>query len=128
MASVFLSYARRDAELAESIADALKQRGVVTRMELDIKPGDNFETNLRESLNSADSFVVVLSPTASQSANTMFELGAAYALGKPIIAITPAGARSEGALPTSFSRRRVLDSAGMTAAEIADRVSQQIAA
>jgi len=129
MANVFLAYAREDAAFADTLADALKKLGVGIRSDRStVRPGDDWEQALRENLNAADSVIVVLSAAADQSANTMFEIGAADALGKPIIAVRPAGPRSAATLPGFLARRQVLDASGLTAGEIADQVSRQIAA
>jgi nucleoside 2-deoxyribosyltransferase len=128
VANVFLTYAREDAAFADTLADALKRRGFgIWSNHQAIQPDEDWEQELRDHLTAADSVVVVLSPAAARSANTMFEIGAADALDKPIIAVNPAGSRPVEMRPAFFKRRQVLDGASLTPTEIAERVSRQLA-
>ncbi|HVS11984.1 MAG TPA: toll/interleukin-1 receptor domain-containing protein [Planctomycetota bacterium] len=54
----------------------------------DLGIGDRVDTRLRRELSRSDVFVVLLSPASISSAWVLHELGAAWALKKPIAAVT----------------------------------------
>jgi nucleoside 2-deoxyribosyltransferase len=86
MPKVFLSYTRRDANLAAAIARELRKHGVEALVDESIAPGDDFRRTIKSAVRKADGFVlVVTSPDAAASSWTSYELGMAEALGKPIL-------------------------------------------
>ncbi len=85
---VFLSYAATDAVCAHKLRRLLSQRPnlriFTTEM---LSAGEDWETKLREELSRCDVFVVLLSLKSVASEWILHELGAAWALNKPIIPI-----------------------------------------
>jgi hypothetical protein len=64
VADVFLSYSRRDREVALRLHAALVERGKEVWIdEEDIPPTARWRDDLREAIEAADSFVFLISPT-----------------------------------------------------------------
>jgi hypothetical protein len=90
--NVFISHSREDRALAERIERGLTFGGRVRvftdRMML---AGQDWRTELRRALEAADVFFVIGSPASARSDFVLQEVGAAWALGKPIVIVTPEG-------------------------------------
>lgn len=87
---VFISHSARDKEWARSFAQALKDRGLTVWFdEFDIPPGESIRNALETGLRSSDVLVALLDRESSARPNLFFELGAAIALGKKVVAIVP---------------------------------------
>ena len=85
---VFLSHAAADRPAARRIARALEQQGrasVFTPDMLDVA-GD-WSEELRRAIAESDVFVVYFSPRTRETEFVLQELGAAWALGRPIVAV-----------------------------------------
>lgn len=67
MSSVFISYAREDAEKARSIAVALEQAGHGVWWDLHVRGGAQFSKAIEEALNAADAVVVLWSEHSVES-------------------------------------------------------------
>lgn len=88
---VFLSYAAKDrnSEAARKLRSLLTQHlnhSVFTPDTL--SAGENWMSKLKRELARCDVFMVLLSQNSISSANVLQELGAAWALNKPVIGIT----------------------------------------
>ena len=85
---VFLSYASADREYAHHVRSLLAQRPDVhvftTEM---LSAGEDWQSKLKDELSKCDIFLVLLSPNAVESKWVLHELGAAWAMDKPIIPI-----------------------------------------
>lgn len=89
---VFISHIGADAELARKIRDLLSGRlNARVFMDQDLSAGGNWEAKLRRELAEADVVVVLLSKGAVGSSWMLQELGAAWAMEKPIIPVTTGG-------------------------------------
>jgi hypothetical protein len=90
--NVFLSYSREDQPLVERIERALtfggRVRVLTDRM---FSPGENWRSKLRRALQTSHVFIVIGSPASAKSEFVLQELGGAWALGKPIVVVTPEG-------------------------------------
>jgi hypothetical protein len=90
--NVFISHSRDDRPLVERIERGLtfggRVRVLTDRM---ISAGQHWRTALRRALETADVFVVIGSPASAKSDFVLRELGGAWALGKPIVIVTPEG-------------------------------------
>lgn len=87
----FLAYSNADAQTAGEVTDLLKR--IIPDIEIwtpdsFVKPGTDWSQSVREALHDCDLFVLLLSPQSASSPNLRFELGAAWGLGKNIVAIT----------------------------------------
>jgi predicted nucleotide-binding protein len=86
MPKVFLSYSRRDGNLAATIARELRKYGVEALLDESVRPGDDFRRSIKSAIRKSDGFVlVVTSPDVAASSWRGYELGMAEALGKPIL-------------------------------------------
>jgi hypothetical protein len=122
-ANVFFSYTRADAGLAKEIADQLRAHGVTAPLLADaVKPGDAWAEWLRSALEASDAVVLLLSDASFNSPDVMGELGAAWALGKRILALRS----GNGPMPLSLREMRVLDIAGMPPDEIAAAIQNAL--
>ena len=89
---VFISHALVDQPLAERIARGLTFGGRV-RVHTDrtLTAGENWRSELRRALETTHVFIVIGSPASAKSDFVLQELGGAWALGKPIVVVTPEG-------------------------------------
>jgi hypothetical protein len=84
---VFLSYSQRDDTIARELAAKFKEAGLRCFLaEKDIEAGEQFEAKIREAIRSSDRLVVLITPRARNSWWVKFEVGAAWALEKELIA------------------------------------------
>ncbi len=84
----FFSYSRDDSEFALKLAKDLKaQRAVVWLDQLDISPGQHWDTALEEALDSCPNMLLVLSPSSVASQNVMDEVSFAIEEHKLVIPI-----------------------------------------
>ena len=85
---VFLSHASVDNILARKIRNlllrALDAKVFTTE---DLSAGENWQSKLRQELSQSDYVVALLTPQSVRSNFLLHELGAAWALGKPIISL-----------------------------------------
>lgn len=90
--NVFISHAREDLPLVERIVRGLTFGGRVrVRTDRMIGPGEDWRARIRQALEASDVFMVVGSPQSARSDSVLEELGGAWALGKPIVVVTPEG-------------------------------------
>jgi TIR domain len=86
---VFLSYAREDRGYAERLRRILVQ-SVGARVFSDdmLSTGERWYERVLQELREADIFVVIGTPRSSGSESVLQELGAAWAIGKPLVVVT----------------------------------------
>jgi hypothetical protein len=88
MASVFISYNSRDAELAESISVALsKRRHTVLSDRNLLGPSDDWREKLARALETSDAVVSIVTQNSVGAPYPMSEIGAARALRKMLIPV-----------------------------------------
>jgi len=90
--NVFISHAREDQPLVERIVRGLTFGGRV-RVHTDrmLPAGEDWRSELRRALETTHVFIVIGSPASASSDLVLQELGGAWALGKPIVIVTPEG-------------------------------------
>jgi hypothetical protein len=87
-AKVFVSNSPVDMIFARKLRNLLGQRlGARVFSTEDLSAGERWETKLRKELAAADVVVAVLTPSSVRSSWVLQEIGAAWALEKPIIAV-----------------------------------------
>ncbi|HLF78090.1 MAG TPA: toll/interleukin-1 receptor domain-containing protein [Dehalococcoidia bacterium] len=101
---VFISHSSRDTWVAKQLAKEISDCGASPFLDvLDIKAGADFEDRIRESLSRASELVVLLTPAALESRYVWVELGGAWILELPIIALlygpTPSEIQSMQSMP-----------------------------
>lgn len=78
MGQVFISYSRQDAEIVESIVSELEAAGIDVWLDReDIKPGKQWRKQIVEAIDTAEAFVLNLSPNSAASDNVLKELNLA---------------------------------------------------
>jgi len=85
---VFISHAAVDNLLARKIRNLLRSGfdANVSTAE-DFSAGGDWESQLRREISDSDYVVVLLTPQSARSTFVLHELGAAWAMGKPIISL-----------------------------------------
>src|SRR5216684_3650192 len=85
--TVFLSYASSDAEIANSVCQALESQGVLCWIApRDVKPGAQYADAIVRAINEAKAVVLVLSASAMTSSHVGREIERAASKHKQIIA------------------------------------------
>lgn len=86
MGQVFISYSRRDKEIVESIVSQLEAAGIDVWLDReDIKAGRQWRKQIVEGIDTADAFVLHLSPHSAASDNVLKELNLAEEALDPFI-------------------------------------------
>lgn len=86
MGQVFISYSRRDADVIESIVSELEAAGIDVWLDReDIKPGKQWRKQIVEAIDTAEAFVLNLSPNSAASDNVLKELNLAEEALDPFI-------------------------------------------
>jgi hypothetical protein len=119
---VFVSYNRRDADLARQIAQTMQSYGLNVFTDADLESGKRNENTLWEAIAESQAFIAVI-PETQPSASIVLELGAAKAWDMPIYAILadPSSTR----LPTSL--RGLLVHSPSRIEGIAQKIKQSLA-
>lgn len=123
-ARIFISYSRRDAELATRLAIDLKRVGMSTWMDTrHIQPGAHWDSEIQRALGDCSAFLVLLTPESAGSENVLDELN--YARGLNLVVI-PVMLR-ECNVPLRLARVQWIDLKEHTA-EAVERAAVQIKA
>lgn len=89
---VFISHSNKDRWIAGQIAKIIEEKGQeyglrVFLDEKDIESGDSIPESIRKNIQACDEFIVLLSRYSVDRPWVLIEIGAAWVLGKRIIAI-----------------------------------------
>lgn len=85
---IFVSYSSDDRWFATLLLDRLANRPNVSVFATqNLSAAGDYRLTLKEELRAAGAFLVLLSPRSVESNWVLYELGAAWALGKPIVAV-----------------------------------------
>lgn len=127
---IFVSYANSDREFAARLARSLTERGARAFDPLaELKPGDDWGEALLAQLRASDTFVFVVPEREGAGKNALFELGAAHALGKRIVAVVPTTTRFYNAdVARVLSGSAVLDASTVPQDALADAIMMPLAA
>jgi hypothetical protein len=89
---VFIRHRREDQPVVDRIMRSLLFGGRVKAFTDRMLPsGVDWRNKLRRALDTAHVFIVIGSPASARSEFVLQELGGAWALGKPIVIVTPKG-------------------------------------
>jgi hypothetical protein len=129
---VYISHANVDNVLARKIRNLLMSTfdANVSTME-DLSAGGDWESQLRRELSDSDYVVALLSPQSVRSPFVLHDLGAAWAMGKPIISLIT---RRDvlNSMPLSVNESQMIELTDVdnpaTSDELARRFSQIIGA
>jgi hypothetical protein len=88
--SVFISYSRRDAGLANKVAGALERLGYdALDPGRNLQPGDDWRKAIQAAIKRSDAVILVASPHTLDSSWSLYEVGMAEALGKTVMVLLP---------------------------------------
>ena len=109
---VFISHSTSDTWIARHIAADIKRKGrrfgLTTFLDAkDIGPGELIDERIRESLRGCSKFVVLLSSKSIRREWVLIEIGAAWGLRKPIVAILDKVSPKE--IPKVIASYRAID-------------------
>ncbi|MBV8121362.1 MAG: toll/interleukin-1 receptor domain-containing protein [Alphaproteobacteria bacterium] len=128
MSKVFISYSHEDREFAQWIRSALNRAGVSTALDdLDLAPGANFSSAIRNAIQAADALVVILSDRAVSSQNTGLEIGMATGLGKKVVAVLAPGTKLDSTILHSIADASITDTAQLGQDEAAEKILTALA-
>jgi hypothetical protein len=85
---IFLSYATADRTDARKVRSLLSKRPDLRIFTTEtLSAGEDWESKLKGEISQCEIFIVLVSPTSVDSKWVLHELGAAWALDKPILAV-----------------------------------------
>jgi hypothetical protein len=103
---VFISYAREDSEFAlRLVADLKKEAANVWLDQLDIRPGQQWDSEVERAFSTCNEMLVILSPAAVDSTNVMDEVAFALEERKAVIPVL----HRECRLPFRLRRLQFID-------------------
>lgn len=107
--SVFISYSRRDADLANSVAGALRNLGYdALDPGRDLKPGGDWRKAIQGAIRRSDAVILVASPHTLDSSWSPYEIGMAEALGKTVVVLLP-NTHSVSELPSGIASSPIVE-------------------
>jgi TIR domain/Nucleoside 2-deoxyribosyltransferase len=107
--SLFISYSRRDADLANSVADALERLGFnALDPGRELQPGDDWRKAIQTAIKRSDAVVLVASPQSSASSWSHYEVGIAEGLGKTVMVLLP-NTHSVTELPADIASNPIVE-------------------
>ena len=122
---VYVSHSIQDMVFARKIRNLLAHRAnAEVFISDDLSAGEKWESKLRRELAASDVVVAILSPASVDSSWVLLEIGAAWALEKPII---PVITRRDvlNAIPVSLEGSKVIELTGVESAEDAGRFLEE---
>ncbi len=126
--TVFISYSRRDAELGQRFAVALKRLGLkALDPERELRPGEDWRHSIQSAIKQSDVVVTLVSTPASlQSSWTSYEMGVAEALGKRVLLLLP-NKYSVTQLPADFASMQIMEFDPQAPEDAAQDIAQRLA-
>jgi hypothetical protein len=107
--SVFISYSRRDANLANSVADALKRLGFnPLDPGRELRPGADWRKAIQAAIKRSEAVILVASPHNLASSWSLYEAGMAEALGKKVMVLLP-NTHSVAELPADVASSSIVE-------------------
>jgi nucleoside 2-deoxyribosyltransferase len=120
---VFISFARADSELVAQLSEAIEKQGGDVFSNADLAAGENWFDRIQGEIQGSDLIVFVVPAREGEGQSALFEIGAAKALGKPILAIVPDRTRSANTeVAVHLADTMLMDAARRSPDEIAERV------
>jgi hypothetical protein len=110
-ARLFFSYGRDDAEFVRGLTTRLQKSGVDTFDSAEVStPGQDWSSAILKALEKSDKVIFVVPSHEGGGKNALAELGAARAMGKPILAVMPDSSRAWNSdVARAISNTAVLD-------------------
>lgn len=109
---IFVSHSGQDAWVAKQIAREIEARGATAFLDEAQEVGSDFENSILDFLERAHEFVVLLTPWALDRPYVWAEIGAAWGLRLPIVALlhgmSAADLQSKPGIPVLLKKRDLL--------------------
>ena len=126
---VFLSYSHKDEAAAIELASELQGQGVSVWLDRDsVRPGDDWDQKIHESLQQSSNVVMLVSVNSLTSQSTLYEMGMAvqHAREHPDVRILPVliGGIDNSALPGPLRSLNVIDSSGHRLEAASNEIAQ----
>lgn len=126
MKNVFISYDSQNQAFAANLAKSLKDRGIKSFLSgNEIRAGGNWLEVLKDEVETADGFILVMpAKTAKSSNNAFFETGVARALGKAVVIVVPDIEDVDRSnIPVEIANAVIVDAAKKSLKSVADTVA-----
>jgi hypothetical protein len=123
---VFISHTSKDRDFAASLAGSLKERGFGSFLSgTDSHAGSKWLDHLKEKVERADGFILVMPAERSPSGNNaFFEAGVARALGKSVVVVVPDLEEVDRSnIPVDLADTVIMDAAKKSLKSVADAVA-----
>lgn len=128
MKKVFVSYASDDSDFARHLVGHLREAEIFGWMDSgDIASGEAIGDKIKDLITSADVMVALVSPRSINNQWVQVEIGAAWALKKPVVIVLVGGADPKFTLPAWISGFSFLDARNRPMQDVAIDVAQAIA-
>jgi len=116
----FLAYSQGDRDYAAALAAEMKKKGASVYYDWGpFVPGTNFDSTLRDALDSSGAAILLLPREGAKGANNaIFEAGAAKALGKRVFVVSRGPGDRE--FPVNIADMAIFDAENKPMQEIAD--------
>jgi hypothetical protein len=129
--NIFISHAADDRQFAEELRQALTltdQSVDVFDPYSDTKVGEDRSAVIEEKIRDSDVFVYIVAGKAGLGKSSLFEVGAAKALGKRIVAVLPNSARvANTEVAARLADDLVLDAESKPTSEIVKKILEKAA-
>jgi hypothetical protein len=127
--TIFFSYSKEDRAFADKLRNAMiAQSDVQVWDPASLMTGATIEEVIREKLKSSDLFVYIVPQREGSGKWSLFELGAAKALGKRIVAVLPNSKHfANSALAAQLADSLVVNQDSNSTTEIAKQILEKAA-
>jgi hypothetical protein len=120
---VFISYAHDDQDFARKLSDELNRKNFSVWLDREaIEPGENWQNDLQQALDSSEWFVFLLSSTSLSKPNVALELGYAISRAKESNAKLVPVLLDDARLSGTLQRLQVLDARHLEPEVLAERI------
>ena len=127
--AVFLAHSASDRDFASRLTKALVASGADIWTDEELAPGQDAEEAVLAGLRRSNVVVFVVPEREGAGKNALAELGAAFALGKRIVAVAPNSARLHNAdVGRLLSRSAVVDASALPEKDLVNAIMMPSAA
>ena len=121
---VFISFSYIDWDTVSAILEALDRHHIQYWSDQRIAAGDDWKRETDEAIESADVFILMVSPGYASSDFAMYEMGWAVGISRDTGAKIVPVIIKDGLMPSVLKRYQSLDARNMDAEEIAVKIGQ----
>ena len=124
--TVFISYSYTDWDQVSLILEALDQRNMQYWSDQRIPMGEEWQKQIKEAIESADVFILMVSPGFASSNYAMYETGQAVGISQVTGARIISVLIKEGPLPSVLNRYQILDARNLSPEDTAAKIEKVI--